>query len=416
MKTRILITFLAVTLAACAPAQTGTADIQNTAIAAGWTDAFLTQTAMPTATLPPRTITPTATYVVFPATPPPTPVPAPILTPNPIQVERWQEYQAELGVALFSFTFPHKPPRDHPPEEYRDALCEWDILGQTDQAVFVWAQCRSADNLESSSGPAVIYLEPDGSIRNVVVSEMEEDESSQLAAYDLHLFPTDVQKALCLHYFWLTPQCRFIVPDYHYPNYLPVDRPRILVLGSHLDYRKTHPEEPPLVVLLVVLVTLPTPIPTQPTYPMITPDAVQIEIWRDYEDALALAIFKSSYKRDEFLCEWEILGRSDREVYVWAVCMSIFPVGSGGLPYHGTMPAVIHIETDGTVQSVEIPGGGADYAPDIRRMFPPEAQNRYFSGLVHFQELTDHLNWRREHPEEPPLVILSATPAATPTP
>ena len=154
----------------------------------------------------------------------------------------------------------------------------------------------------------------------------------------------------------------------------------------------------------------PSPMPTQPTIPVITPDPIQVERWKEYETALAKVLFPSSFIPGEFLCEWEILGRSDQEVYVWTVCMSIFPVGSAGLPYHGEMPAVIHIGADGAVQSVEIPGGGSDYARDIRRMFPPDAQERYFGRLIHFQELTDHLRWRRTHPEEPPLIVLSAAP------
>jgi len=139
-----------------------------------------------------------------------------------------------------------------------------------------------------------------------------------------------------------------------------------------------------------------------------------MERWKEYEDALATALFPPKYipqSPSEFLCEWEILGRADQEVYVWAVCMSIFSAGvNTGLPYGGSIPAVIHIGIDGTVQSVEIPGGGTDYASDIRRMFPLDAQERIFGHLINFQELTDHLSWRRENPEELPLIVLSATP------
>jgi len=158
---------------------------------------------------------------------------------------------------------------------------------------------------------------------------------------------------------------------------------------------------------LMSVTIIPSPLPTQPTIPVITPDPIQLERWKEYEDALRRIILKDV---ESVLCEWEILGRSDQEIYVWAVCMSIFSVESTGLPYHSTMPTVIHIDADGAVQSVEIPGGGTHYASDIRRMFPPDAQERYFERLIHFQELTDHLNWRREHPEEPPLIVLSATP------
>ena len=49
MKTKIMIAFLVITLAACAPAQTNTTDIQNTAVAIVQTGVALTQTALPTA-------------------------------------------------------------------------------------------------------------------------------------------------------------------------------------------------------------------------------------------------------------------------------------------------------------------------------------------------------------------------------
>jgi len=254
MKTRILIALIAVILAACAPAQTGTADIQNTAIAAAWTDAFLTQTAMPTATLPPPTVTPTATYVVFLATPPPTQAPISILTPNPIQVERWQEYQSELAKVLFSYSFPHILIYYDP----EGALCEWDILGHSDREMYLWAHCKSADGLGGMSGPTLIYLKPDGSIREVKYSNPEEDpHNSELLVYDLHLFPIDIQEAFCLYYFFgFVPQCKPIIPDYQGNDGLP---PRARLLFDHLKYRRTHPEEPPLVVLSAMPMATPTP-------------------------------------------------------------------------------------------------------------------------------------------------------------
>jgi hypothetical protein len=156
-------------------------------------------------------------------------------------------------------------------------------------------------------------------------------------------------------------------------------------------------------------IATPSPMPTQPSISMITPDAIQVERWKEYETALAKTIFPSSFIPGKFLCEWEILGQAGQEEYVWVKCTSIFLVGVE-LYLQGEIPAVIHVRTDGSIQSVEFPGGGTDYARDIRRMFPPYAYERYFSRLINFQELIDHLHWRREHPEEPPLVVLSATP------
>jgi hypothetical protein len=140
-----------------------------------------------------------------------------------------------------------------------------------------------------------------------------------------------------------------------------------------------------------------------------TPDSIQLERWKEYEAALGKVILKIT---EPALCEWEILGRSAQEIYVWAVCTTISPIGNNDIYYSGSMPAVIHIGADGTVQIVEIPThGGSRYGEDIRRMFPPDVQERYFNKLINIQALTDHLHWRRENPEEPPLIVLNVTPA-----
>ncbi|MEO5887977.1 MAG: hypothetical protein ABIQ77_09950 [Anaerolineales bacterium] len=159
----------------------------------------------------------------------------------------------------------------------------------------------------------------------------------------------------------------------------------------------------------------PSPIPTKTIIPMITPDAIQVERWKEYEDALARTIL-SFLPREEVICEWEILGRSEQEVYIWALCTSI--ISSGTSPISGTeifssssIPAVIHLREDGSVQSVEIPGAGSDYARDISRMFPPDVQEEI--ERYHFRgagEIFEHIAWRRTHPEEPPLIVLIATP------
>jgi len=170
------------------------------------------------------------------------------------------------------------------------------------------------------------------------------------------------------------------------------------------------PVSPPLVPTSTFIPVTPSPLPTQPITLVITPDPTQVKRWKEYETALAKAIFPSSFVPGEFLCEWEILGQSDQEVYVWTVCMSIFSIEGVGVPYGGSVPAVIHIGTDGAVQSVKIPGGGTDYASDIRKMFPLDVQERIFNNLINYRQLSEHVEWRREHSEEPPLVVFSATP------
>src|SRR5687767_636581 len=173
----------------------------------------------------------------------------------------------------------------------------------------------------------------------------------------------------------------------------------------------------PTSTLIPVTIT-PSPLPTQPIIPIITPDAIQVERWKEYEDALVSAIFKSSLQPEEVVCEWEILGRAKQEVYVSTFCASIYSSGS----FQTSMPAVINIGTDGAVQSVEIPG--IHYGPDILRMFPPDLHYRIFGGSMYFQEpetrqrfqeMEDRLRWRRGHPDEPPWIVYSLLPTQ-PTP
>ena len=156
----------------------------------------------------------------------------------------------------------------------------------------------------------------------------------------------------------------------------------------------------------IPLVTVtPSPLPTQPTFPVIMPDAIQVEKWKEYENALATTFFKSYLKPEQVVCEWVILGQAEQEVYVWAHCASIYSAG----PSQASIPAVIHLGTDGSVQSAEIPGSGTAYGRDIRRMFPPDVQEKIFSHVVlPSQEQMDHLRWRRGHPEEPPWTSLAS--------
>jgi hypothetical protein len=207
MKTLTTIAFLALILAACAPVQANATDVHNTAVAVAGTEVALTQAALPTATPPPTTSTQTPEITFAPATTIPTLVPPPIFTPDAIQVERWREYQTELANALFVYN-PAFPQLRYGPDVYQGAICEWDILGLSNQEVYLWAACISADGLSLRTNPAVIYLEPDGSILGVKAASEKIDLPDPYLIYDLHLFPIDIQEKLCLHYFsGYMPQC-----------------------------------------------------------------------------------------------------------------------------------------------------------------------------------------------------------------
>jgi hypothetical protein len=133
---------------------------------------------------------------------------------------------------------------------------------------------------------------------------------------------------------------------------------------------------------------------------MITPDAIQVKRWKEYENALAKSLL-SYLPPEKVLCEWDILGRSGDDLYVWAMC-------EGEEGSARSTPTVIHLEVDGAIQSVERP---RNWSADIPRLFPADLQEKfdiYYFGRS--RELSEHAAWRRTHPEEPPLIVLSATP------
>ncbi len=152
-----------------------------------------------------------------------------------------------------------------------------------------------------------------------------------------------------------------------------------------------------------------SPLPPSPAIPIITPNPAQLERWKEYQTALAKKMMRW-LPPEEVLCEWEILGQLNQEVYVWAVCSGTDPLGNSGLFSEGEEPAVIHLGADGSIRSVEIPGAGTSYARDIRKLFPPDVQGRIFGNLIHYRQLSEHLEWRRKHSNVPPLIIFGATP------
>ena len=143
----------------------------------------------------------------------------------------------------------------------------------------------------------------------------------------------------------------------------------------------------------------PTVTPTRPGETLITPDGILVERWEEYQTALAKSV-RAHLPPEEVLCEWDILGRSGNDVYVWAVCRD----NVGG----GSVPAIIHLDSEGAVLSVE---RAKNWSRDIPRLFPPDVIEKfahYHAGRA--EEMREHIEWRRAHPDEPPLIVLLATP------
>jgi len=135
--------------------------------------------------------------------------------------------------------------------------------------------------------------------------------------------------------------------------------------------------------------------------PTITPAptaTIVIERWMEYEYALAKEILSTSTA----ICEWEILGQENQEVYVWAMCQ----MASSAQGSAASVPAVIYLDSDSNIESVQIPGDGPYYARDIQKLFPQELQDLIFQGPASIDEMWSHIGLRQKNPE-PPLIVLS---------
>ncbi len=153
----------------------------------------------------------------------------------------------------------------------------------------------------------------------------------------------------------------------------------------------------------------PSPIPTFPPPPILTPDANQVERWQEYQTELIKAVLSGydSALYNSALCEWDILGRSSQEVYVWAYCAIRHGAGA-------SHPVTISLKVNGTIQTIRVAGyKGSSF--DLG-LFPLDVQEKrgiytgdsLFWGRI--KEMVDHIHYRESHPEEPPLIVLSATP------
>lgn len=174
------------------------------------------------------------------------------------------------------------------------------------------------------------------------------------------------------------------------------------------------PPTPTLEATPAIVFPTPSPVPTQPTVAL-TLDTTQIERWQEYQNALAKSIF-SYLSPEEVICEWEILGALEREIYLWAVCEEIVPIETTAqgtsIFSSSSVPVVIHLGVGGVIRGVEIPGPGS---LDYPRLFPAEVLEKFkIYNFGRAKEMSDHIEWRRTHPEEPPLIVLSTTPTTTP--
>lgn len=129
--------------------------------------------------------------------------------PITVSTPQWTEYDSALAQKFL-------------PDGIQ-GVCEWEILGQVVQDVFVWAVCQGNSLSSESMGmsaPAVIHLAANGQIQAVAVPR-----AGTLYRQDVtSLFPIELHERIFNH--TLSPE-----------------------MEKHLQMRITHPETPPLIAL-----------------------------------------------------------------------------------------------------------------------------------------------------------------------
>ena len=131
----------------------------------------------------------------------------------------------------------------------------------------------------------------------------------------------------------------------------------------------------------------------------LSPDSNQ-DRWIEYENALAVRLLPGS----KGLCEWEILGEKEHEIYVWAMCQVQYSTEGAAT----SAPAVISFDTDGNIEKVEIPRDGNQYPIDIRKLFPTELHEKILSHSIDTEKMWDHIQLRHNS-SEPPLIVIEGT-------
>ena len=127
--------------------------------------------------------------------------------------------------------------------------------------------------------------------------------------------------------------------------------------------------------------------------------------WVEYERALARTFFHfPTGITGHGICEWEVLGHSGQEVYVYAMCINL------NNTYGSRMrsPAVIYLGSNGEIESIKIPQPGNQHSEDVLKMFPAEVQKR-LANPDYGADWSDHLVVRRNKVIQP-LIIVQGTP------
>ncbi len=111
----------------------------------------------------------------------------------------------------------------------------------------------------------------------------------------------------------------------------------------------------------------------QPAGDLLPPTNGLTHTWRDYETALVRAILPVTLANG--VCDWQVLGHTGQEVYVWAFCAAHQPEADITA---ASVPAVLALADDGHTVTARIPRDGTYYPDDVRALFPADVQQMVF--------------------------------------
>ena len=134
----------------------------------------------------------------------------PSIIPEPTKWARWMDYENALAAVFLPL--PYLPGK---------GLCEWQILGQSNLLVYVWAICQIANpGGAAMSAPAVVHLGPDDTIQEIEIP----GDGSNYPVDIRRLFPVELQEMI-------------------FTQAADIDK-----MWAHIQVRQDNPE-PPLIAL-----------------------------------------------------------------------------------------------------------------------------------------------------------------------
>jgi hypothetical protein len=133
------------------------------------------------------------------------------------------------------------------------------------------------------------------------------------------------------------------------------------------------------------------------------PTAMPTSRWVMYERALSFIFLGPpgntlpDMSMDYGLCEWEIWGQKENEVYVWALCQMDNAIGTAA-----SAPAVIRLGKDGTILEVEMPDEGFG---NLKELFPEDVLAKITENDFPGNTAWDRIQKRRKDSSIVPLIV-----------